>query len=58
MCCYYFSLACVVAELLAILGLFTKKKLQTHAAIWWQNLAADLSWFDIYGSIRLQNVNK
>ncbi len=43
-----FSLALVPAKQIVILWLFFKLKLQnrsgTHAATWWQKLAADLSW--------------
>ncbi len=44
-----YSLASVVAELLAILWFFTKWKLKnisgTQAATWWQKLAADFPSF-------------
>jgi hypothetical protein len=44
-CLLIFTLASVVAELLAILGFFTNQKLLnmsgTNAATWWHKLAAD-----------------
>ncbi len=68
-----FSLASVVAELIAILWFFTKQTLQnisgSNAATWWQKLATDfpslvgffalyMSWHRNFGNVRAAGFSK